>query len=84
MNEEIELKINEHVEHDGFMPNVYPPRKMFSTSKVTNDNKQGSDMRTLKALGKAIAKRPLQNQKLNNVSQVGAKTFNYEAGKKYL
>lgn len=61
MQEDFEFKLSEHQEHDGYMPNVYPPRKMFSTSPApkgleVSDNNRTGGMRTLRALAKAIKK----------------------------
>jgi len=79
------IKLNDHVEHDGLMPNVYPPRRMFKTRPVEpNTQQQGTDMRMIKALGKLIKDRPLQNQKLMKPNGKGGWEFDYEAAKKYL
>lgn len=61
MQEDFEFKLSDHVEHDGYMPNVYPPRKMFSSSPapkgidVSPDNRTGGNT-ILLALAKAIKK----------------------------
>lgn len=84
--EYIELTINEHQEHDGYMPNVYPPRKMFSSRPVTKENnpEQGTDMRAVKKMAKYIKDRPLQNQKLMKSNGKGGREFDREAASKYL
>ena len=57
----VEIKLSSHQEHDGYMPNVFPPRKMFSSippkkgGLVSEDNHTG-DMKTLKKLAEAIEK----------------------------
>jgi hypothetical protein len=56
---DFELKLNEHVEHDGYMPNVYPPRKMFSTSPApqgveTSEENRNGGMKLIKKLAEAI------------------------------
>lgn len=57
----VEIKLSSHQEHDGYMPNVYPPRKMFSSTPqvagglVSEDNHTGG-MITLKKLAEAIEK----------------------------
>ena len=81
------IKLNDHAEHDGYMPNVYPPRKMFKTRPVsqaqyTADNATGG-MRGIKKLGEYILKRPLQNQKLNLENEVGGRFFNPAYRDKY-
>lgn len=61
MQEDLEFKLSDHQEHDGYMPNVYPRRKMFSSSPapkgidVSPDNRNGG-MGILLALAKAIKK----------------------------
>lgn len=53
-----EFSVNTHDETDEYMPNAYPPRKLFSSRKVsdaqhTEDDKDGT-MRTVKAVKKVI------------------------------
>lgn len=59
MQEDFELKLNDHVEHDGYMPNVYPPRKMFSKSpapqgiEMSPENRNGG-MKIIRRLATVI------------------------------
>ena len=82
----IELRINDHIETDEMIPNAYPPRRMFKTRPATGENnpQQGTDMRMIKKLAEYIKDRPLQNQKLMKPDGKGGRTFDREAGQKYL
>lgn len=56
---DFELKLNDHIEHDGYMPNVYPPRKMFSKSpapqgSIVSEENRNSGMKIIKRLAQVI------------------------------
>ena len=49
---DFEFKVADHYEHDEYMPNALPLRKMFSTS--TPEHTGVNDTRTIRALADAI------------------------------
>lgn len=51
-----EMKPADIVEHDGYMPNTYPPRKMFSSIKVGEHTSGSKDMRIIRAIAKIVKK----------------------------
>lgn len=44
--DELEFKVADHAEHDEYMPNVYPPRKMFSSAPTPAGLVESVDDRT--------------------------------------